>query len=104
MTAYTRKALHDKRAKLFREIVQLEKRTRELCADLAHVETAIRFLWPGEEMSKILPHRTERRPRYFKRGALAKLIFDYMREHADDAVCIADMMPLVTADRSLNAA
>jgi hypothetical protein len=104
MTAYTRKELHDKRAKLVREIIQLETRARELRADLAYIETAIRFLWPGEELPKVVLRRGERRPHHFKRGALTKLILDYMREHAGEVVSVADMMPLVAEGRTLNLA
>src|SRR3954452_3831697 len=102
MTTYTLTELHDKRAELAGEIIQAEKRARELRADLAHVEAAIRILRPGEGLPKVVPRRVEFRPRYFRRGALAKLILDYMREHAGEAVAVADMMPLVAVDRTLN--
>src|SRR4051794_1586260 len=104
MTTYTLKELYDKRAELAGEIIQLEKRARELRADLAHVEATIRILRPGEELPKIVPRRVEYRPRYFKRGALAKLILDYMREHAAEAVAVADMMALIAEGRTLNLA
>src|SRR3954452_10199395 len=79
-------------------------RVRELRADLAHVEATIRILRPGIELEKVVPRHVEFRPRHFKRGALAKLVLNYMRQHADDAVAVADMMPLVVAGRTLNAA
>jgi hypothetical protein len=104
MTTYTLKDLHDKRAELAGEIIQLEKRARELRADLAHLEATIRILRPGEELSKVVPRRVEFRPRHFKRGDLAKLILDYMREHAGEAIAVADMMPLVAEGRTLNSA
>jgi vacuolar-type H+-ATPase subunit D/Vma8 len=44
MTTYTRKELHDKRAKLIGEIAQLEKQARELHNKLAYVESSIRIL------------------------------------------------------------
>lgn len=104
MTAYTRKKLHDKRAKLAGEIVQLEKQVHELQAELVYVETAIRTLWPNEELPNIVPRRAERRPHHFKRGALTKLILDYMRERAAETVAVADMMPLVAEGRTLSPA
>ena len=104
MTVYTLKQLHDKRAKLSREIIQLEERTRALRADLVHVEATIRFLWPDEQLPTIVPRRVERRPRHFKRGALAKLILDYMREHVGEAVAVVDIMPIATTGRQLSAA
>lgn len=47
MTTYTIKELFDKRAELAGLIVQAEKQARQLRADLAHVEAAIRILRPG---------------------------------------------------------
>jgi hypothetical protein len=103
MTTYTLKELHDKRAELAGEIIQLEKRARALRVDLAHVEAAIRILRPGEELPQVVPRRVEYRPRHFRRGALAKLILDYMREHASEAVSVTEMMPLIAEGRTLNA-
>ena len=73
MTTYTRRELHDKRAKLIGEIAQLEKRTRELHNKLAYIEASIRILWPGEELPKVVP-RGDLQLRHFKRGHLARLV------------------------------
>ena len=104
MTTYTLTELHEKRAELAGEIIQAEKRVRELRADLAHVEATIRILRPGIELGKVVPRRVEFRPRYFKRGTLAKLILDYMRQHAGETVTVADILPTAIGDRSLNLA
>ena len=104
MTTFALAELIDKRAELAGEIIQAEKRARELRADLAHVEATIRILRPGIELGKVVPRRVEFRPRYFKRGALAKLILDYMREHAGETIAVADIMPAAIGDRSLNPA
>jgi hypothetical protein len=102
MTTYTLTELHEKRAELAGEIIQLEKRARELRADLAHVEATIRILRPGVELGKVVPRRIEYRPRYFKRGELAKLILDYMRQHAGETIAVADILPAAIGDRTLN--
>ncbi len=96
--------LFDKRAELAGQIVQAEKLARLLRADLAHVEAAIRILRPGTELPKIVPKRIEFRPRYFKRGQLTRLIRDHLREHAGEAVAVADIMPAAVGDRTLNSA
>jgi hypothetical protein len=82
MTTFAIAELFDKRAELAGQIVQAEKQARQLRADLAHVEAAIRVLRPGIELPKVVPRRVEFRPRYFKRGQLTRLILDYMRSHA----------------------
>ena len=99
MTTYTRKELHDKRAKLIGEITQLEKRTRELHNKLAYIETSIHILWPGEELPKVVLHRSER-PHNFKQGQLARLLSEFMRNHAGRAVTVADIMPLAVGSRT----
>jgi hypothetical protein len=104
MTSYTLTELFDKRSELAGLIVQAEKQARQLREDLAHVEATIRILRPGIELPKIVPKRVEFRPRYFKRGALARLILDYMRDHAGAEVAVADIMPLAIGDRTLNTA
>ena len=102
MTTYTLTELFDKRAELAGEIVQAELRARQLRGDLAHVEATIRILRPGIELPKIVPKRVEYRPRYFKRGQLTRLIPDYIRQHADAPITVADILPLVIGDRSLS--
>src|SRR3954468_12930586 len=104
MTTFTLKELHDKRAELAGEIIQLEKRAREMRADLAHVEATIRILRPGIELSTVVPRRVEFRPRYFKRGELTRLVLDFMREHAGQTVAVADIMPRAAGDRNLTPA
>jgi hypothetical protein len=104
MTTATLAELHDKRAELAGQIIQAEKLARQLRNDLAHVEAAIRILRPGIELGKVVPKRVEYRPRYFKRGDLARLIRDYMREHAGQPVAAADILPLAIGDRILNPA
>jgi hypothetical protein len=104
MTTYTVKELFDKRAEIAGQIVQAEKQVRQLRADLAHVEATIRILRPGTELPKIVPRRVEFRPRYFKRGQLTRLIRDYLRDHAGEAVAVAEIMPAAIGDRNLNSA
>ena len=86
MTTYTLTELFDKRNELAGEILQAEKRARELRADLAHVEATIRILRPGIELSKIVPKRVEFRPRFYKRGELTRLLLDYIRQHAGEPI------------------
>jgi hypothetical protein len=104
MTTYTLTELSDKRAELAGEILQAEKRARELRADLVHVEATIRILRPGTELPKIVPKRVEYRPRYFKRGQLTRLCLDYIRQHASKPITVADILPLAIGDRPLTAA
>ena len=104
MTSYTLTELFDKRAELAGLILQAEKRARELRADLAHVEAAIRILRPGTELPKVVPKRVEFRPRYFKRGQLTRLCLDYIRSHASEPITVADLMPLAVGDRVLTQA
>jgi hypothetical protein len=77
MTTFALVELHEKPAELAGQIIQAEKQVRQLRDDLAHVEAAIRSLKPGIEIPKVVPKRVEFRPRYFKRGALARLCLDY---------------------------
>ena len=104
MTSYTLTELHDKRAELAGEILQAEKRARELRADLAHVEAATRILRPGTELPKVVPKRVEFRPRYFKGGQLTRSCLDYIRTHAGEPIAVADILPLAIDGRSLTQA
>jgi hypothetical protein len=104
MTTFALAELFDKRAELAGQIVQAEKLARQLRADLAHVEAAIRILRPGIELPKVVPRHVEFRPRYFKRGQLTRLILDYLRERAGESVAVADIMPVAVGDRTLNSA
>jgi hypothetical protein len=103
MTTFTLTELFDKRAEIAGEIVQAEKRAKDLRADLAHVEATIRILRPGIELPKVVPKRIEYRPRYFKRGQLTRLCLDYIRAHAGEPITVADILPLAIGDRVLNA-
>lgn len=103
MTTYTIDELYDKRAELAGDIVQAEKRVRDLRADLAHIEAAIRILRPNTVLEKVVPRHVEYRPRYFKRGQLTRLILNYMREHAGEVVVVADILPLAVGNRALSA-
>ena len=103
MTVYTLKELHDKRAKLCREIIQLEERTRELRADLAHVEAAIRFLWPGEDaQGRAAPGRAP--TALFQAGRAGETDPRlHARAFGRGRRC-GGYMPIVTTGRQLNAA
>lgn len=103
MTTFALAELHEKRAELAGLIIQTEKRARELRAELAHIEAAIRILRPGEELPKVVPKRVEYRPRYFKRGQLTRLCLDYLREHPGQPVTVSDILPLAIGDRELPA-
>src|SRR4051812_42854812 len=102
MTTYTMTELHDKRAELAGEIILAEKRVRQLRCDLAHVEAAIRILRPGIELEKVVPRHVEFRPRYFKRGQLARLVANFMRNHVGYSVAVAEIMPVAIGDRLPN--
>src|SRR3954451_25478404 len=102
MTTFALAELIEKRAELAGEIIQAEKRVRELRADLAHVEATIRILRPGIELGKVVPRHVEFRPRYFTRSALARLILNYMREYVGEVVAVVDMMPSIAEGRTLN--
>src|ERR1700723_2972456 len=102
MTTFTLTELFEKRAELAGLILQAEQQARALRADLAHVEATIRILRPGIELPKVVPKRVEFRPRYFKRGQLTRLILDYIREHAGEAITVETLMPLVIGDRQLS--
>lgn len=104
MTIYALTELHQKRAELAGEIIQTEKRAKQLRSDLAHVEAAIRILRPNEPLPKLVPKRVEYRPRYFKRGQLTRLLLDYIRQHAGELITVEAVMPLVVGDRNLSAA
>ena len=69
MTTFTLKELHDKRAELAGEVILLEKRARELRADLVDVEATICILRPGEDLPKIVPRRVEVPTPPFQSGA-----------------------------------
>ncbi len=102
MTTFTINELYDKRAELAGLIVQAEKAVRDLRADLAHIEAAIRILRPGTALDKVVPRHVEYRPRYFKRGQLTRLIVNYLREHAGEFVVVADIVPLAVGNRALS--
>ena len=102
MTTFALSELNEKRAELAGEIILAEKRVRQLRADLAHVEAAIRILRPGIELKKVVPRDVEFRPRHFKRGQLSRLIADFMRDHVGTSVAVADIMPVAVGDRLPN--
>jgi hypothetical protein len=105
MTTYTLAELFDKRKEIAGEIVLAEKQVRKWREDLAHIEAAIRILRPGIDLPKVVPRRVDFRPRHFKRGALRKLLLDYLRDHADQQlIAVGDMMPTIVGNRTLNAA
>ena len=104
MTSYTLTELFDKRNELAGLIAQAEKRAKELRADLAHVEAAIRILRPGIELPKIVAKRVEFRPRYFKRGQLTRLCLNFIRDRAGEPFTVEDLMPLAVGERQLTQA
>ena len=101
MTTFALAELIDKRAELAGEIIQAEKRVRELRADLGSRGGSHSHLRPGIELGKVVPRRIEFHPRYFKRGTLAKLILDYMRQHAGETVAVIHILPAAIGDHSL---
>jgi hypothetical protein len=101
MTTLTIAELFDKRAEIAGNINQLEKRTAQLRADLAHIEAAIRILRPGTKLEKVVPKRVEYRARYFKKGQLRRLCMDYVRQRAPEAVTVTDVLPVALQDRGL---
>lgn len=103
MTTFALSELFDKRAEIAGQIIQLEKQVRQLRADLAHVEAAIRIIRPGTELPKVVPRRVEYRPRFFKRGQLTRLCLDCLREHPGQPVTVSDILPLAIGERDLTA-
>ena len=102
MTTHTISELFGKRDEIAGQIIQAEKLARQLRSDIASIELAIRVMRPGIDMPKIVPRRIEYRARYFGKGQLTRLILDFLREHADAPVAVADIMPVATGDRDLN--
>ncbi|MBV8888116.1 MAG: hypothetical protein JO305_00430 [Alphaproteobacteria bacterium] len=94
--------LRDKRAEIAGQIRLMHKQLAQLRIDLAHVEAALRILEPGIDLDRIAPRRVEFRPRYFKRGALTRLILDYLRERPGETIATADIMPSAIGVRNLN--
>jgi hypothetical protein len=102
MTSHTTSELIQKRNELAGQIIQTENLARQLRSDIASIEAAIRIMHPGMDMPKIVPRRIQYRARYFAKGQLTRLILDFLREHADAPVAVADIMPAATGDRVLN--
>jgi hypothetical protein len=102
MTSYTLSELFEKRSELAGQIVQADKLSRQLRKDIASLESAIRVMRPGIDLPKIVPRRIEYRSRYFKKGQLTRLILDYLREHGEKPVAVADIMYVAVGDRKLN--
>jgi hypothetical protein len=104
MTTYMLAELLDKRNELAGKIVQTENLVRELRADLAHVEAAIRILRPGTELPRIVRKRLMNRPHYFRRGELTRLLLHWLGERGADPFTVDDVMPLVVGKRQLSLA
>ena len=102
MTTHTVSELFEKRNELAGQINLLEKQARQARTDIASIESAIRVMRPGIDLPKIVPRRIEYRPRYFKRGALTRLVLEFLRDHADKPIAVADIMPVAIGGRNLN--
>ena len=101
MTTHTVAELYEKRNELAGQIVQAEKLSKQLRADIASIENAIRVMRPGADLPKIIPRRIEYRARYFQKGQLTRLILDQLRE-ADAPVTVDDIAFVARGDRRLN--
>jgi hypothetical protein len=101
MTTFALAELYDKRNELAGLIHLTEQRVRELRADLAHVEAAIRILRPNEDLPAIVRKRIEYRPRYFKRGQLSRLILDWVRQNGAEPFTVNDILPVAVGEREL---
>ena len=81
----------------------VEKRSRDLHNKLSYIEASIRILWPGEDLPNVVL-RGDLKPRQFRRGHLARLVSEFMRDHAGQPVTVADIMIIAGGDRTLTVA
>lgn len=101
MTTYTLSELFDKRNELAGLIDQAEKQAKQYREDLTAIERAIRILRPSIDLPPIVRKRIEYRPRYFKRGALSRLLLDWIRQHGTEPFTVADVLPIAIGEREL---
>jgi hypothetical protein len=101
MTTHTVVELFEKRNELAGQVIQAEKLARQLRADMASIESAIKVMRPGTELPKLIPRRIEFRPRHFAKGELTRLILNHLREHPDAPVAVDDIATDATVDRTL---
>jgi hypothetical protein len=71
--------LRAKRGEVTSLIHDLEKRVRQMRANLAHIDATIKLLSPGDPEA-LPPRRRYRRSRYFSAGDLPRLCADAMRQ------------------------
>ena len=76
---YALSALHNKRASLASEIVQLERQLRHCREAMVHVDATLRLLDPSPEPEAIPNKRPPKRIKLFRQGELGRLILDVLR-------------------------
>ena len=73
-------ALREKRALVSGLIEKLERKLEQQRADLTHIDGVLRLFQPDRDPGDIKPKRTyARRPRYFARNELSRLVMDILR-------------------------
>src|SRR5258706_8095559 len=73
-------ALRTKRAEVSGCIKDLERKTANQRANLAHIDATIKIFSPATDPNAILPKRTYRRSRYFAKGEISRAVLDTLRE------------------------
>ncbi len=84
-------ALKEKRAEIAGEIAELEKRTAQKRADLAHVNAVIRLYDPRAAIEHVRPKALAHRNRFFGNGELSRHCLDALREAEGLAISADDI-------------
>lgn len=95
-------ALRTKRVEVSAYIHDLEKRGRQMRANLAHIDATIRLLSPGDPEA-LPPRRRYRRSRYFSAGDLPRLCADALRQAEGAPITSAAIAEAVIGARGLSA-
>jgi hypothetical protein len=95
-------ALRAKRTEVSNYIHDLEKRVRQMRANLAHIDATIRLLSP-DDPEALPPRRGYRRSRYFSAGDLPRLCADALRQAEGGPVTSSAIAEAVIAACGLSA-
>lgn len=80
----------------------MELRLRALRDSLSHLDSTIRLLDPGIELSRIKPKRPHRKNNLFADGKLGRCIREVLRDAGDAPLSTADITQLILAQRELD--
>lgn len=80
----------------------MELRLRALRESLSHLDSTIRLLDPGIELSRIKPKRPHRKNNLFADGKLGRCIREVLRDAGDAPLSTADITQLILAQRGLD--